>query len=152
MNPAIRATVFRVTRILLGGLFVYAGVKKLMGSGEFSDAIAGFEIIPNPLVNIAAQTFPILEIVLGVIVLIHRKSSLRIGALGLVLLNLVFLGVLSSAWLRGLNVDCSCFGFDGSTPANWKIPIAILRDLIFLSISVIIWKVSTDIPQDGRKS
>lgn len=126
-------------RILLGGLFIYAGAGKLKDPSSFSDAIASFSILPLHLVNFTALSLPVFEIVIGLVLLVPLVSYLRIGALGLILLNLLFIGILTSAWARGIRADCSCFGVTLPLPSHWKIPVAILRDIFFLISAVFLW-------------
>ena len=128
-----------LVRIFLGGLFIYAGAEKLSDPGSFSDAIASFSILPLYLVNFTVLSLPVLEIVLGLMLLVPVATSLRIGAFGLILMNLLFIGILISVWMRGIQADCSCFGFDFPLPPHWKIPAAILRDILFLTMAVFLW-------------
>ena len=139
MRAIVNTIIPGLIRLLLGGVFVYAGGSKLKGIEDFSDAIFGFQILPAGLVMPAALFFPIFEIVLGVMVLVPSKASLRIGSLGLIMVNALFIGVLTSAWIRGLHVDCGCFGSTLVTTREWIIPLAILRDLILLTGVVLLW-------------
>ncbi len=61
------------------------------------------------------------------------------GSLWLLLgMILVFLMALLSAWMRGLDIRCGCFG---STEAGAPIPIAIMRDLGILgALLFLFWK------------
>lgn len=139
MNPRTRRILHWVARIVLGGIFIYAGARKMAGVEEFGDSIAGFQVLPFQLVNLVALTLPILEIVLGVMVLAPTTRLLRTSSLGLIGLNGLFIGVLSFAWFRGLAVDCGCFGFQIFPPSAWTIPLTILRDVIFLGLAGLLW-------------
>lgn len=138
-SSAQKFLIYWLVRIFLGGLFIYAGAGKLSDPSSFSDAIASFSILPRHLVNFTALSLPAFEILMGLMLLVPLDSPLRIGAFGLILLNLLFIGVLASAWARGIRADCSCFGGSLPLPSHWKIPVAILRDILFLIAAVLLW-------------
>jgi len=119
-------------RLAFGGLFVYAGGVKLLdplGLVSFTDDIRTFHILPDPWVGWLAMTLPWFEIICGVAVIV---GPLKKGAL--VLLNLtllVFLGALISAWVRGLDVSCGCFGHSDE---HTSVRELLLRDLGLLAM------------------
>ena len=119
-------------RLAFGGFFVYAAATKLfgpLGLVSFTDDIRTFHILPDPWVGWLAMTLPWFEIFCGIAVII---GPLRQGAL--VLLNLclvVFLVALISAWVRGLDVSCGCFGH---ADAHTSVLEMILRDLGLLLV------------------
>ena len=116
--------------------FISAGVRKLIESIDFADAIAGFQILPDHLIYPVAIGLPIFEIVLGVIVIMPQKRGLlKIGALGIAVLNIVFIALLLSALIRELSVQCGCFGFGIFPPSEWDVHIAIVRDIAFLMMA-----------------
>ena len=57
---------------------------------------------------------------------------LRVSALGVTVLSFIFTVAVAQAWLRGLDVDCKCFGADSSS----SLEVALLRDLILLAASL----------------
>jgi len=138
-QPTPRLAFHWIARVVLGGAFIYAGARKVTDVTAFSDAIAGFRVLPSALVMPVALTFPVLEILLGVMVLLPASRLPRAGSLGLALLNLLFIAVLASAWIRGLDVNCGCFGFDWAPSSEWKLPLAIARDLVLLALAGQIW-------------
>lgn len=103
-----------VLRFTLGGLFLYAGVMKSANPEMFAESIAAFDILPTRLVNLVAHSLPLMEALLGFMMVIGWK--LRAASLGITLLAIVFLVVIGQAVLRGLPVDCSCFGAPSAQP------------------------------------
>ena len=98
----------RGARLALAAVFVYAGVLKALDPGGFALAIDNYHLLPFPLAATLALYLPWLEILCGFGVLWPR---LRLGALGLLAgLCLVFTGALALALVRGLDIDCGCFG------------------------------------------
>jgi len=97
-----------VLRIVLGGVFLYAGTTKVINPQAFADSIATFKILPPQLINLVALGLPPFEILLGLMLISGWKvcaASLALGGLAT-----VFGLALGQAILRGLPVDCGCFG------------------------------------------
>lgn len=123
----VAARVELILRLLLGGVFVYAGFLKLQDPTAFLYSIRSFHLLEDPWAPLLAVTLPWLEIFCGLAVLVRLLYT---GAL--VFLNgslLVFLWALAYSWHRGLNVDCGCFG---RADFGDSYPYYIVRDLTLL--------------------
>ena len=134
-----RQTLFLLGRLVLGGVFLYAGVVKALDVTGFAGQVAAYRLLPYAYNYLIAATLPTVEILCGVLLLLNlriRPALLVSGGL-----NLVFMIALSSVLLRGLDIDCGCFdpAGDGSTSPG----AALLRDLILMSLIVMTW-VSAD--------
>ena len=105
--------------IALAAVFIYAGVEKLRDPPlQFADNIAGFAILPAVLINLLALGLPPFEVASGLLILAPRTR--RVGALAVAVIAVMFLTALSSALLRGLTLDCGCFGTGApSRPRMW---------------------------------
>ena len=126
----------------LGGVFVYAGWLKTRDPAAFVTSIRGFHILPDPGPALLALTLPWLEIFAGLAVM---TGWLRRG--GLILINLallVFLGALITAWVRGINVDCGCFG----DTQHSSVVQDLIRDVVLLAGGLWLWFTE---PQRGRE-
>jgi len=101
-------TLLVVFRLVLGGLFVYAGVVKVLDPLGFAQDIRNYRLVGQSLSFIAAVVLPWLEILAGVALaagIWKRASALIISGL------LVFFILLTLVTIvRGLDVDCGCFG------------------------------------------
>ena len=115
-------------RVLIGGVFVYAGALKLQDPISFSDSVASFSLLPNGLINLVALGLPIFEVLAGVLLI----SGFFPGpvTLSLLLLSASFGIALAQALARGLSVDCGCFG--GGEPSALKTWTALGRDVLLL--------------------
>ncbi len=124
----IRNRVALALHWMLGGLFLYAGTIKALAPAQFALDIANYRLVPWPVAAGLALYLPWLEILAGGILILGpwRAGALRI----LLLLMLVFLQALLTAWLRGLNIHCGCFG---SALATSNYALLFLRDLLILS-------------------
>lgn len=113
-----------IVRIGLGLLFLAAGVLKLKYTTALASTIAGLHLgLPGPLVAAIGVALPPFEILLG-IYLITGLLPL-VAATTAAALLFVFIIVLSSAVLRGLNAPCGCFGPGDTGPTTW---LTVARD------------------------
>jgi len=102
----------------LAAVFIYAGVEKTRDTLQFADSIAGFGILPAVFVSLPALAMPPFEVGCGLLLL--WPPVRRIGALAIALLSVMFFAVLLSALIRGLTLDCGCFGSGApSRPRMW---------------------------------
>jgi putative oxidoreductase len=101
-------------RLLLGGLFVWAGVGKIVGPLDFASSVYNYKLLPEFWVGVAAGVIPWLELLVGVALV----TGVRIKGAALVtgLLMLLFISLLLTSWARGLNIDCGCFSGVERTP------------------------------------
>jgi uncharacterized membrane protein YphA (DoxX/SURF4 family) len=101
-------TLLLVFRLVLGGLFVYAGVVKVLDPLDFAQNIRNYRLVGQSLSFIAAVVLPWLEILAGAALaagIWKRASALIISGL------LVFFILLTLVTIaRGLDVACGCFG------------------------------------------
>lgn len=104
--------------VALAGVFLYSGIDKTRDPPQFADSIAAFAILPAVLINLLALGLPPFEIACGLLLLGPRTR--RVGALAVAVISLVFFTALASALLRGLTLDCGCFGTGApSRPRMW---------------------------------
>jgi len=115
-----------LTRILLGGIFLYAGVIKAGASEEFALALVPFTILPESWTGPAAILLAWTEIAAGILILLPRVH--QAGSALILVLALVFIGVLTWALSNGIIVSCGCFGND-DPPSASAMRSAILRDV-----------------------
>ena len=115
-------------RIGVGAAFVYAGAIKLGDPLQFADNIASFRILPGFLINPLALSLPIFEILSGG--LLVAGWFRRPAALAIVLVSAVFFAAIASALIRGLTIDCGCFG--SGVPSRERMWLDLGRDTILL--------------------
>jgi len=96
----------RALEAVLGGLFFYAGLQKVLHVHEFAEAVLAYQLLPESLVGLAVAGLPWLEIAAGFCLVagLKRRSCLLLLA-GLVA---VFLVVILITMARGLSIDCGC--------------------------------------------
>ena len=128
---------FIVVRVTLGALFVFAGATKAYDPGAFAIEIQRYQLVPWILAALISVYLPWLEMLSGALLLLKRFER---GALLLTtLLLLIFTLALASAMLRGLSIDCGCFG-KAFTATGTMVPL--LRNLLLLLFTGILWMES----------
>jgi putative oxidoreductase len=125
----------RVVAILIGGLFVYAGIVKVIDPVEFARDIDNYKMRPWSSGVWLSMYLPWLEILCG-LALITRV--LYRGSVFIVTL-LMTLFIVSSivAKARGLDVSCGCFGH-ASTYLSFSWHLAL--DFLLLGGLLFLWK------------
>jgi putative oxidoreductase len=137
-----------VSRFVLGGILFLAGLTKLGVPTTMKQSILAYEIdLPPFLVSFMATALPILEVGIGIWLIIGL--FIRFSAIISVILMAIFTIAITQAWLRGLQIDCGCFGGAQSNSVGLAImtalgpigdylghetagPGTIIRDLVLL--------------------
>jgi uncharacterized membrane protein YphA (DoxX/SURF4 family) len=147
-------------RLIVAVLFIAAGVLKIVdlhytgashslvellslanyhfnGSATslFFEDVMNFHLVPWDVAMVVAVYLPWLELIVGVALL---TPWLRLGALAITgTLTLVFLGARGSAWSRGLDISCGCFGRENNAT---DFPVVITRDVALLAaVLFLLW-------------
>lgn len=119
-----------VGRIALGAMFVYAGYTKLRHPWMlFAMSIHSYQVLPECGVTLVARTLPWLELALGLLLL--AGVGLRHVASAASALLLGFFGIMLSSYLKGLGIDCGCFGFGEKLGVR-----TLLRDGLLVALSL----------------
>lgn len=98
-------------RVVLGVVWIVAGALKVGDLPASVRAVRAYQLLPDSAAQLVGAGLPLVEVVLGVLLLIGLGT--RAGAVISVLLLSVFVVGISSAWIRGLSIDCGCFGSGG---------------------------------------
>lgn len=115
-------------RIALGGIFIYAALPKIADPVTFAGSVASYQILPYFWSYFTAAVLPFLELICGVLLVAGYR--VRAGALIIAAMNTVFMAVLVSLIVRGLDIDCGCFGEGKTSP--W---LALARDAVFMAMA-----------------
>ena len=129
-------------RILLGGLFLAAGVSKVGQPLQTLATVYSYQIVlPDRLAETVAHTLPWVEILLGIGLLAGLWLPVTVGLTAAVLL--VFTLLTAQAWWRELPIDCGCIDLSALHPALAVLSTpggATLRNLALLALcGVLLW-------------
>ena len=119
-----------VLRIVLGGIFLYAGCVKLAEPWQlFAAGIADYEVVPMWAAKFLAHTLPWFEVLIGLLLIAGRW--LRCSTVSMSLLLLVFFSLMVRAFAGGKEINCGCFG--PNELISWK---TLVRDGSLLAVSL----------------
>jgi putative oxidoreductase len=134
MDSSRRNILWRIVALIIGGIFIYAGVIKALDPLRFATDIDNYKMLPWAIGVRLAFYLPWLEIFAG-LALIFRFLY-RGGLLILTALVLIFLGATVAAKVRGLDITCGCFGHASQ---HWSFPQHLAVDLALLAAAVFLW-------------
>jgi uncharacterized membrane protein YphA (DoxX/SURF4 family) len=106
-------TLSTLARLLAGGVFAASGWTKVVDVEATVRSVRAYDLLPESLVRVTGTGLPVLELGLAALLLTGLATRLAAGVTAL--LGLVFLAGVSSAWARGLSIECGCFGNSGFT-------------------------------------
>ena len=120
-------------RMILGAVFIYASIGKIIHPADFAKAVYNYQILPDTLINLTAVTLPWLELILGIFLILGFWLP---GAVLLSNLLLVtFFGALVFNLSRGLDIHCGCFSTSQQSPSLCMC-LYVIRDVIFFLLGL----------------
>src|ERR1700736_723451 len=128
-----RNLVWRIVDAIVGGIFIYAGVIKVLDPIQFGIDIDNYKILPWFISVRLAFYLPWLEIFCG-LALIFRFLY-RGGLSILTALTSVFIIATIAAKARGRDIACGCFGHASK---NWSFTQHLVVNLAILGALVAI--------------
>ena len=144
----LRRAIIWIGRLVLGGIFVYAGFSKLlmpnthlwpmfvlkfslsMNLSSFAQQVESYKIISPEASRMVAHVLPFVEIALGLLVLIGWR--LRIWSAAITAIMIGFLTVVTRAYLLHMDINCGCFG----TPEKLT-AMTVVRDGVFTALALL---------------
>jgi uncharacterized membrane protein YphA (DoxX/SURF4 family) len=144
----LRRAVIWIGRLLVGGIFVYAGYSKIFLPNQhfwpyfmlkfsvsanlstFAFQVDSYQVLPPAGVSFVAHTLPFAEIILGVLLLVGWRF--RVWATVATGILAGFLCLVTRAYLLHMDINCGCFG----TPEPLTIK-TVIRDGAFVALAVV---------------
>ena len=135
----VKAWAGLAARLVVGGVWIYAGAIKLPDPDESVAAVRAYELLPGDTAVTLGQLLPVLEVVVGAMLVLG--VLVRGAAVVSALLFAAFIVGILSVWARGIEIDCGCFGGGGYDPdATSQYPWEIARDVGLLALSLfLVW-------------
>jgi uncharacterized membrane protein YphA (DoxX/SURF4 family) len=120
-----------LVRLGIAGLFLYAAVPKLLDPTHFAEDISHYRVLPEAFVGPLALGLPVLELVAGLALLVPAYSRgaalLCAGLLGM------FAIAMAQSKLRGIDLECGCFGAASEARVSWT---KVTLDLLLAMLAV----------------
>jgi uncharacterized membrane protein YphA (DoxX/SURF4 family) len=136
-------------RLLLGGVWVAAGVLKITDLDASVRAVRAYRLLPEPAAQVLGAALPPVEILVGLLLVVGL--TVRVAAAASAVLLAAFVIGIASVWARGLRIDCGCFGSGGQLAAGvdptygWELA----RDIGLLVLAVVlVWRPDTPLGLD----
>jgi protein-disulfide isomerase len=127
------AWVSLLARLVLAAVFGYAAASKIGDSAATVRSVRAYRLVPESAVHAVAYALPSFELVLAVLLLVGVASRL-VGIISAGAL-VVFIAAVSSAALRGLRIDCGCFG-GGGVVTHTHYLLEIGRDVLLVVVAL----------------
>ena len=112
----------------VGGVFAYSGLVKILAPDEFLSSILTYEVFPYTIAAGVSLMVPYLELFVGpaLIANVYRPGAALViwGMLA------AFLVLIVQGWVRGLDIDCGCFGSGDAGKPSY--PWLVGRDLLLM--------------------
>lgn len=121
-------------RLLVGGVFLWAGLQKLPYPFEFLDTVYQYKMLGPTSGLVLALLLPVGEIVVGMCLLLNVWTGG--GILMASVLSMIFVAVQTLVIIRGDSVDCGCFGsgFGAQTTIGWW---TLLRTALLAGLAIL---------------
>ena len=129
INPKVWKWLERICRFGLAALFVYSAWGKINDPGLFAEMVVRYEMLPTFAVGLFSLTLPMVELLAGLMFIVTKW--VREAAFITIGLLVMFLIALTVAVVRGLDIDCGCFGVS-TGGGRTELLLAIGRDVLLL--------------------
>lgn len=127
--------VLLIARLLLAGVFLTAGIAKLMDRAGSRRAVEDFGV-PSSLASPLGILLPVAELATAIALI--PNSSARWGAVSALSLLAVFIAGIGINLARGRQPDCHCFGQIHSAPAGWA---TLIRNGVLAAVAgFVLWQ------------
>lgn len=138
-----------VARCGLAAVLVVSGLLKVVDPAQTRIAVGAYEILPAGLVGPVATALPLVELVLAT--LLVAGAFTRWTALASATLLMVLMIGIAQAWVRGLSIDCGCFGGGGAVAEGaTRYPQELARDFgLWLAASWLVVRPRTALSVEG---
>lgn len=124
-----------VARFALAAVWAYAAVSKVGDPAVTVRAVRAYRLLPEWSVHAIAYGLPFVELALALLLVVG--FAVRVASAASAVLLLIFIAGIASAWARGLQIECGCFGGGGTLRAGRaNYPGKILRDSLFLVLAL----------------
>ncbi len=124
-----------------GDLFV-AGALKVSDPYASATSVRAYQILPVDLANLLGFVLPFAEVAIGIFLILGiwvRLNAVAGGAL-----MIMFIIAIAQAWIRGISLDCGCFGKGGLLESEelpvWNYTVEIARDIVLAVFAVYIYR------------
>jgi uncharacterized membrane protein YphA (DoxX/SURF4 family) len=124
-------------RLILGGVLLVAGGLKVSDPYGSATSVRAYQMLPIDLANFLGFVLPFIEVGIGLLLIVGiwvRLAAIAGGAL-----MVMFIVAIGQAWIRGISLDCGCFGKGGLLETDelpvWTYATEIARDITLAGVA-----------------
>lgn len=120
-----------VFRLVLAAMFLFAAFPKLADPVTFARDIDNYRMLPDALIGPLSLVLPVAEIVIGAALVsgVFARGAALVSAAML----LGFAAGMIQAIVRGIDLDCGCFGHFAEAQVSWW---TVARNLALTALAV----------------
>ncbi|WP_228389376.1 MauE/DoxX family redox-associated membrane protein [Cumulibacter manganitolerans] len=135
----LRPAVGTAIRLVMGVVFGYAGISKILDIPVAKVSVESYRIFPREIADTIGVVLPVVEIALGLLLLLGVGT--RIVSIMLSLLLIAFIAGIASLWVRGISTQCGCFGGSLIPTGRPDYPLEIARDsgMLLATAWLVLW-------------
>ncbi|HEX5133373.1 MAG TPA: MauE/DoxX family redox-associated membrane protein [Candidatus Krumholzibacteria bacterium] len=104
-------------RLFIGGMLAYAAWDKVLHPQGFAISVRAYKIIPFAMSNLFALCLSWSELFAGVMLLLGIMTRRAAGAA--FIMFSMFTVAIATTVIRGMVIDCGCFGSEGGSSTSW---------------------------------
>lgn len=112
MNLKVKEFLSDLIRLIIAFVFILSSIEKLKNPFAFALAIDAYGIFPDFLINFFTLIIPWLELFIGFGLIFKFKLKANLVLYFLMILGFTFLVLF--AIIKGLNIECGCYGESSS--------------------------------------
>lgn len=123
-------------RFVLGAVFIWSGIIKIVDPLLFAQDVSNYRIFPQSLAFLISLGLPWIEVLCGLLLVLGiwiRAASLLLSGL-----LAVFLILIVTTIVRGIDVACGCFGSLSHT-VDYKL-VLLDATLLFLGLNIFFYR------------
>ena len=139
MNKKIlyRSFLQRLPRFVVGFVFIFAAVGKIIDPISFATDIAGYQLFLASLIPLIAAVIPWIELFCGIALVLNLKIHGAVLITGIMLIS--FCALILYAIIAGLDINCGCFTILSSEQSQ-NLWLVLFRNIALLLLTFLTYK------------
>lgn len=134
MKIELKKYSLEILRLVLAFIFILSALEKFKSLESFALNVDAYQIFPAIVVNLIVGIIPWLELFIGFGLLF--KFKLRANLLLYLILMISFTILVMIAMIKGLDIECGCFG-ESSTKVGL---VKIIENMMIIFMNLILLK------------
>ena len=134
MKIELKKYSLEILRLVLAFIFILSALEKFKSLESFALNVDAYQIFPAIVVNLIVVIIPWLELFVGFGLLF--KFKLRANLLLYLILMICFTTLVVIAMIKGLDIECGCFG-ESSTKVGL---VKIIENMMIIFMNLILLK------------